>query len=427
MIQAEASEKICISLLMQKPEKWVPACLAEGLTEEHFVSPSLSFLWNHIIQKWHADKLDRINLAFIFEDIKGSGGADTFFDNPAGLSDIATASSGDFQGSGAIRALIDSHAKRVARKKAEALTEVSEDPGATPEDLEAAAREVLDGVAGALTTRSKSVGSKDAGSAFLDQFQSLMKAPGGTPGIPTSIPELDEITGGMRKGELWTIGGPSSGGKSVLELQLLGSALKADRKALLFSLEMGVEDNTARLLSGTFGADFGVCMSPKDPTKEQLADLQRALKRFSETHLYINEEEELTSEALQAEAVRLNDQVGLDLVVVDYLQLMDGCRRRNERADEELSRMTKKLKQLAKKLKIPVICASQLNEEGKLYGARAIRHHSNVVLIIEEDGLLIDKSRNSKRGDKLSWVLNGAKQKFERQNHYQKNNDGYGF
>ena len=120
-----------------------------------------------------------------------------------------------------------------------------------------------------------------------------------------------------------------------------------------------------------------------------------------------------TVDTIAAEAERLRDAGGIDLVVVDYIQLVRGNRARGESREEEIARVSGALKQLAKQLACPVLSATQLNEEGKTRESRAIAHDADALLIIEEDGVRVAKMRNGERGQLLPLILNGAIQRFE--------------
>lgn len=241
------------------------------------------------------------------------------------------------------------------------------------------------------------------------------------PGIATSMEPIDELTGGMRPGELWVFCGPTSGGKSVAALQSAGSALRLGKKVGVFSLEMGAGECIGRMVSCGYNIDYGMIRNPTEKgeadsgraSKMQLQAVKRALNDLAETPIVINAEPNLTIERITAIAQKWKDTNGLDLLIVDYIQLVTTTRQ-GEARHEELAYIAGALKQLAKQLKVPVVTASQLNNEGRMAKAKSIGDDADVVMRIEEDGIYVLKNRNGEKHITLPLKLNGLGQKFER-------------
>ena len=110
--------------------------------------------------------------------------------------------------------------------------------------------------------------------------------------------------------------------------------------------------------------------------------------------------------------LKLPDTDGLDLLIVDYIQLVRTTKT-GEARHEELSMIAGSLKQLAKQLKIPVVTASQLNNEGRMAKAKSIGDDADVVMRIEEDGIYVLKNRNGEKHVMLNLKLDGKMQRFE--------------
>ena len=106
-------------------------------------------------------------------------------------------------------------------------------------------------------------------------------------------------------------------------------------------------------------------------------------------------------------------QGGIDLVVVDYLQLVRGNRSSRESREEEVARVSGGLKQLAKALRCPVISASQLNDNNQVRESRAIEQDCDALLFIAEDGIKVGKMRNGRRDQVLPLALDGVHQQFK--------------
>ena len=412
MIEAADSERIVISQCWQDPAKYLPLTMAEGVTAAHFAVPSTRFLWETFKSHWRGETLESLSLPVLSESVRQTGDLAKYWENLSGLSEIYWACPNHDSWKSSLKKLLDTHARRQAEEAAQGLHDLSNDPHADPADLEAAARSALDTIAKALSAPSKTLNAQQSSKAFLTHWEALQTENKGA-GIPTGMQPVDLLTSGPKRGELWVVAAETSGGKSVFMNQAAGHAADQGFKPLIFSLEMDTEQVTARLLAGTWNAPFSRLVDPVGATQGDIDRIQLAMKRFLKCSIFINDDAEVTTERVHAETERLNDLHGLDLVVVDYLQLLDGERKRNERQDEEISRNVKKLKQLAKKFKVAVITASQLNDEGKLFASRAIGHHADVVMRIKEEGIFVAKNRNGKRGDTLPLILNGAKQRFE--------------
>jgi replicative DNA helicase len=111
--------------------------------------------------------------------------------------------------------------------------------------------------------------------------------------------------------------------------------------------------------------------------------------------------------------VQLRDTHGsLDLIVVDYIQLIRGNRGNRESREEEVARVSGGLKQLAKAMKCPVISASQLNDLNQVRESRAIEQDADALLFIADNGIKIGKLRNGQRDTLLPLLLNGQYQQF---------------
>jgi replicative DNA helicase len=258
--------------------------------------------------------------------------------------------------------------------------------------------------------------SKSASEATADFIQRLLadREGGDLPGSSTGIGELDAISGGMRAGQLWTIGGRPSRGKSVLMLQIAGEFVATGKTVAIFSLEMMAHEIIGRLVSYSGRIDHGSVTQPLHATKAELQKIQTVVANIASSKLWIDDASNQTIESIVAESERIRDMSGsLDLIVVDYLQLLRGPRNRGESREEEVARASGGLKQLAKAMNCPVLTASQLNEQGQTRESRAIEQDSDTLLFIGEDGIKVGKMRNAARDQGLSLVLNGAMQRFE--------------
>ena len=194
----------------------------------------------------------------------------------------------------------------------------------------------------------------------VDRLDQLHQNPGKLTGLSTGFKTLDDLTNGLQGGDLIIVAGRPSMGKTTLAVNIAENAVLGEGKsALVFSMEMSAEQLTMRMLSSIGRIDQTHLRSGR------LADddwnrLDSAMSQLQTTRLYVDETPALTPTELQARARRMKRERGLDLIVVDYLQLMHVPGTKENRATE-ISEISRSLKSLAKELKVPVVALSQLS------------------------------------------------------------------
>ena len=186
-------------------------------------------------------------------------------------------------------------------------------------------------------------------------------------GLGTGFPRLDEFTAGLQKSDFIIIAGRPSMGKTALALNVAQHvAVKERRPVLVFSLEMSKEQLVQRLLCAEARVD-----SHRVRTGHlQSSDWERIVQaagRLADAPLFIDDTANLSALEARAKARRIRAEHGLELVVLDYLQLMQG-RYRAENRQQEISEISRSLKALAKELEVPVVALSQLSRAVEVRG-----------------------------------------------------------
>jgi len=179
-------------------------------------------------------------------------------------------------------------------------------------------------------------------------------------GIATGITELDEKTAGLQASDLILIAGRPSMGKTAFALsiaQYVGIQLR--RKVLLLSLEMSAQQLVQRMLSSEGKVDSLAVRTGKLAASDWHR-LTAAAGRLTEAPIFIDDSPGLSVLEVRAKARRMKAEHGLDLVIVDYLQLMRG-REALDNRQQEISEISRSLKALAKELNVPVVALSQLS------------------------------------------------------------------
>jgi replicative DNA helicase len=259
--------------------------------------------------------------------------------------------------------------------------------------------------------------AKRASQAFLGALQERHEA-GTTSGQLTGVEPIDAHTGGMRPGELWVVGAKTSGGKSVLMLQMAAGMIASGKRVAIFSLELGVEEVMARIISNLTKVSMGEIMNPRQLSKASLTRIQSRIIDLQEKRFAICDMSGLTMDQISAHCIRLMETGGIDLVLIDYLQMVSAPRVKGQNREQEVATISRQCKQLAKKLKCPVLTATQLNEAGQSRESRAIEHDSDNVLMIQDGdngGVIVQfwKCRNGERGKTFPAMLNGQYQRFD--------------
>ena len=194
----------------------------------------------------------------------------------------------------------------------------------------------------------------------LDEIETISASGGVGTGIPTGFHQLDEITNGLHAGQMITVAGRPGSGKSTLALDFARSAaVKNGKPTVIFSLEMGKLEIMMRL----FSAEAGVAlqnMRSGHMSDQDWARLARRASELSEAPLFIDDSPNLTMMEIRAKTRRLKQRHDIQLVVIDYLQLMTSGKRVESR-QQEVSEFSRAMKLLAKELDVPVVALSQLN------------------------------------------------------------------
>jgi replicative DNA helicase len=197
---------------------------------------------------------------------------------------------------------------------------------------------------------------------LIDKIDEWHSNPDSLRGLPTGFTDFDKITGGLRAGDLVIVAGRPSMGKTTLAVNMAEYAAvnpKFKSSVAIFSMEMPSEQVLTRMLSSIGGVNLGSIRSGRI-SDDDWVRITGATTQLSEAKIFVDETPGLTPTDLRARARRVKREHGLDLVVVDYLQLMQVPGTKENRATE-ISEISRGLKALAKELSIPVIALSQLN------------------------------------------------------------------
>jgi replicative DNA helicase len=239
-------------------------------------------------------------------------------------------------------------------------------------------------------------------------------------GVPTNFSHLDVLTQGLQPGELIVLAARPSVGKTAFALNIARNAAVVARKpVVVFSLEMSKQALVQRLICSEARVD-SYQLRTGQADAHAFQRIAQAMDTLTQADLWIDDTPALTIANLRARARRMKAQQGIELIVIDYLQLMHGGRQ--ESRVQEVSDISSGLKAIAKELQVPVLALSQLSRESErrenkrpqlsdLRDSGSIEQDADVVLFLYREGmhnreidrshtdLLVSKNRNGPIGD----------------------------
>lgn len=194
----------------------------------------------------------------------------------------------------------------------------------------------------------------------LDKITKLYENKAGLTGLPTGFRDLDRMTSGLQPSDLILVAARPSMGKTAFTLNIAQNVgVRQHKTVAFFSLEMSQEQLVQRLLCQIAHIDSQKLRTGQLNSDEEWTRLTDACDKLYESPIYIDDTPGISVAEMRSKARRLKSEHGLDLIIVDYLQLMQG--RNAESRQQEISEISRSLKALARELKVPLIALSQLS------------------------------------------------------------------
>lgn len=403
---SEQIERDTIGILMMQGVEQIERA-HEHLTDAHFHHVGYLACFRQVMALWQAGK--PVNDVHVIEAMRANG---TLERNGGAALVFDVSTNGERYYGEAARRNLDEflpklEAYRQARVGVEAALRLQRAAQACDlVEMQASAEDVLRVTT---TSESKRKGKtwKAIGTEWLARDAKKLK------GITTGFRWLDEKLGGLRRQNLLIIAGGASDGKTSLALNIMVNAANDGHHCALFSQEMGLEENWERGLAYEKSVRSSAIMTGLFNPRE-LQNLQEYCHEDKPIHAY---DDCGTIDEIEAEVRLCVTKHDTRLVVVDYLQIVDGNKKLSR--EQEVSEIGLRLKQMAKRYQITVIAMSQLNDEGKARESRAIKMHCDQMLTImvrEDDDtarcLKIDKNRGGQRYIKCAYKFEGQHYTF---------------
>lgn len=269
---------------------------------------------------------------------------------------------------------------------------------------------------------------------FLE-IERLFNNKGDITGVPTGFPELDSKTSGFQSGDMVLIAARPSMGKTTFALNIAQYAsLRANKSVVIFSLEMSKEQLGYKLLCAEANVDM-LKLRTGNLEDQDWENIARASGPLAASKIYIDDTPGITVMEMRSKCRRIKIEHGIDMIIIDYLQLMSGSG--SESRQQEVSEISRSIKALAKEMKCPIIALSQLSRAPEqradhrpmlsdLRESGSIEQDADIVMFLYRDEYynketeekniaecIISKQRNGPVGTvKLAWL--GQYSKFGR-------------
>ena len=387
---SEEAEQSVIGACLIDPDALEDAC--EKLLSEEFYNPRHKEIFEAILDLYRQKMpVDLVTVKSRLENrgtLESAGGMKY-------LSQVAAAVPNSVYASGYVKIVKDralyrrfiSMANRILQKSFS--TEAPID--ALSEDVEKEVYQILQKQG---TSDFKQV--KDVLLESFDEIEQTAKNGGQISGIPTGFADLDAKLTGMHPSDLIIVGARPSMGKSAFGLNIVqNAAVRSGKTCAVFSLEMSAVQVVNRFLSVQSGVELNKFRTGELEDRDW-ENLVEALGPLSQAKIFIDDTGGITMPEIRSKARKLKIEHGLDLIMIDYLQLMSGANRNNENRQQEISEISRGLKMLARELDVPIIALSQLGRGleqradhrpmmSDLRESGAIEQDADVVIFIYRD------------------------------------------
>lgn len=401
---APDAEAAILACIIEDPKRFAGKAWEAQVGSEFFSAPANASMFKILMDRIRSQR--PVDPSSIKEDIRSLKPPDLAISDLAGILNLEKS----FEGwDGYLLALRDAHARRLI------LAAANESANMDGSQTLDALRSATEAASSALAGVSAVSDAKRAVNQFLESFIERQEH-GAKPGITTGIHALDEHTGGMRKGELWVIGAKTSGGKSILMIQIAAAAVTDGKRVAIFTLELGTDEIVGRMISCMARVPISEIMNPKTIMNVNIKKVTACANELKTTGLMVCDSANMTIDTISGHCIRLKETAGLDLVVIDYVQMVASPRVKGQNREQEVAGISRACKQLAKRLKCPVITATQLNEAGQSRESRAIEHDADNLFVIDhkDNSVTVQawKCRNGVRGTVFPVTMDGLHQRF---------------
>ena len=411
----DAEKAVLGSVLLRKDALYE---ITDTITGESFYSEKHKLIFETMMQLVSKnDPVDIISLKTILEN-------DGKLEQSGGMSYLAELVHTVPSASNIVHYAEIVHKKSMMRKLISASEQLShlgyEEQGELEEILDQAEQQVFN-LSNKATSR-KFIEMKDALNDTWEALDKLHQSGDAVRGVPTGFRDLDKLLSGFQKSDLIILAARPSVGKTSFALDLArNAAINHAKHVAIFSLEMSAQQLTSRMLSSVSFVDAWKLKTAK-LQEDEFARLRDGIDVLSRAPIYIDDQPGNNIVKMRSTARRLKSEKGLDMIIVDYLQLMAPTQSKNsDNVVQQVTEISRSLKHLARELDVPVIALSQLSRAVEQRGGKprlsdlrdsgSIEQDADVVMFIHREDrykdhderdfiaeILIEKHRNGATG-----------------------------
>ena len=362
MPQAPEVEKSILSMMTVDPDTIISNCIQEGMTEDYFYIPAHRILWELLRDRFDAGlKVDVTSVAQVLTDrnqLEAVGGHPGLMDVYAYTTSLALYRTHfDTLREKYIRRCIVHASTNAANAAFSSDMEVGELLDQTEQDVLKIRQNTEAG--------RKKWSLKQDIKVFVESLERIMNGDEGLQGLRTGYPKLDEMSNGLKPGELFVIAARPSMGKTSFLLNIIEHLTLTEKKmVLMFSCEMPSTQLVERLILARSGVSKQTIKAKrKNLTKKEMQQIRDSFRELNTAQLVIDDTAGISIAELRAKARRVKrEHPELACIGIDYLQLMRSHTKQAQNSRErEIAEISGGLKNLAKELELPIIVLAQLN------------------------------------------------------------------
>jgi len=356
--QSLDAEKGLLGSILLAPGRVLDECIQQQVSEKYFHQPAHGRVFEVLVEMREASKpIDFISLTQLLEDrrvLEEVGGAGAITDL---FTFVPTASNASYY-------LEILREKFLLREIIGACTEYAsrayDEQSDVPMLLDEVEQKIL--AIGDDRFKAKIPEMKELAMEALDAIEKMFQNRGALTGHPTGFQGLDNMTSGLHEGEMFVVAARPSMGKTAFAMNIAEHvAVEAGKPVAVYSLEMSTQQLMQRLLCSLAKVDM---KKIRDGfiAKHDMTNLVQATEKLAKCKMFIDDTPGLSILELRARARRLKDRHDIQLIVIDYLQLLkSNTKRGQENRQVEVAEISAGVKSLAKELKVPIIVLAQLN------------------------------------------------------------------
>lgn len=280
------------------------------------------------------------------------------------------------------------------------------DPETVDEALDQAEKKIFQATQSPSSQKFRPIGS--ALTEAWERFEHLTENPSDRRGVPSGFTAIDNILAGFQKSDLIILAARPSMGKTTLALDLARNAALLHEKSVgIFSLEMSDQQLVDRMLAAESGVDSWKLRTGRLSNDDEYEALQGAMQKLNSAPIHIIDEADMNIIKMRSATRRLMNEHGVDLIIVDYLQLMSPtATKSSDSMVQQITEISRSLKILAKEMNIPVVALSQLSRAVEQRGGKprlsdlrdsgSIEQDADVVMFIHREDKM-NKDKESER------------------------------